>query len=134
VQQPRVPFVIAANGPRSLRLAAAYGAGWVTTGGRAQTLEEWWSSVGELGLRLDAALAEVGRERGSCDRYLLLDSSPVYSLQSADLFEDMVGRAGALGFTDVITHWPRPEGVYAGETAVLEEVASRLPTLRSFIG
>ena len=34
VQQPRVPFMMAANGPRSLRLAARYGAGWVTTGGR----------------------------------------------------------------------------------------------------
>ena len=32
VQQPRVPFIMAANGPRSLRLATRYGAGWVTTG------------------------------------------------------------------------------------------------------
>jgi len=126
VQQPRIPFVIAANGPRSLRLAAAHGAGWVTTGGRAETLEEWWSSVAELSLRLEDALADAGREAGAIDRYLLLDSSPVYSLDSAELFEEMVGRAEDLGFTDVITHWPRPEGVYAGEVAVLEDVASRL--------
>jgi alkanesulfonate monooxygenase SsuD/methylene tetrahydromethanopterin reductase-like flavin-dependent oxidoreductase (luciferase family) len=126
VQQPRIPFVIAANGPRSLRLAAAHGAGWVTTGGRAETLEEWWSSVAELSLRLEDALADTGREAGAIDRYLLLDSSPVYSLDSAELFEEMVGRAEDLGFTDVITHWPRPEGVYAGEVAVLEDVASRL--------
>lgn len=126
VQQPRIPFVIAANGPRSLRLAAAHGAGWVTTGGRAETLEEWWSSVAELSLRLEHSLADAGRDAGAIDRYLLLDSSPVYSLDSADLFEEMVGRAGDLGFTDVITHWPRPEGVYAGEVAVLEDVASRL--------
>jgi alkanesulfonate monooxygenase SsuD/methylene tetrahydromethanopterin reductase-like flavin-dependent oxidoreductase (luciferase family) len=127
VQQPRIPFVIAANGPRSLRLAAAYGAGWVTTGGRAETLEEWWSSVAELSLRLDHTLADAGREATTIDRYLLLDSSPVYSLESAGLFEEMAGRAGDLGFTDVITHWPRPEGVYAGDVGVLEEVASRLP-------
>ena len=126
MQQPRIPFVIAANGPRSLRLAAAHGAGWVTTGGRAETLEEWWSSVAELSLRLEDALADTGREAGAIDRYLLLDSSPVYSLDSAELFEEMVGRAEDLGFTDVITHWPRPEGVYAGEVAVLEDVASRL--------
>lgn len=126
VQQPRIPFVIAANGPRSLRLAAAHGAGWVTTGGRAETLEEWWSSVAELSLRLEHSVADAGRDAGAIDRYLLLDSSPVYSLDSADLFEEMVGRAGDLGFTDVITHWPRPEGVYAGEVAVLEDVASRL--------
>jgi alkanesulfonate monooxygenase SsuD/methylene tetrahydromethanopterin reductase-like flavin-dependent oxidoreductase (luciferase family) len=62
VQQPRVPFVIAANGPRSLRLAAEYGAGWVTTGGTAETLEQWWASVGELAVRLDDTLAEAGRD------------------------------------------------------------------------
>lgn len=127
VQQPRVPFVIAANGPRSLRLAVEYGAGWVTTGGTAETLEQWWVTVGVLAQRLDDTLAEAGRDRASLDRYLLLDSSPVFSLSSADLFEEMAGRAGDLGFTDVITHWPRPEGVYAGDVAVLEDVASRLP-------
>ena len=127
MQQPRVPFVIAANGPRSLRLAVEYGAGWVTTGGSAETLEQWWVTVGVLAQRLDDTLAEAGRDRASLDRYLLLDSSPVFSLSSADLFEEMAGRAGDLGFTDVITHWPRPDGVYAGDVAVLEDVASRLP-------
>ena len=127
VQQPRVPFVIAANGPRSLRLAVEYGAGWVTTGGSAETLEQWWVAVGVLARRLDDTLAEAGRDRASLDRYLLLDSSPVFSLSSADLFEEMAGRASDLGFTDVITHWPRPDGVYAGDVAVLEDVASRLP-------
>ena len=29
------------------------------------------------------------------------------------------------GFTDVITHWPRAEGVYSGSEDVLIEVASR---------
>ena len=33
------------------RLAAERGQGWVTTGGRAETLEQWWSSVGELSTR-----------------------------------------------------------------------------------
>lgn len=32
-----VPLVVAANGPRALRLAAAYGDGWVTTGTEATT-------------------------------------------------------------------------------------------------
>jgi hypothetical protein len=51
-------------------------------------------------------------------------------LESVDLFEDMVGRARELGFSDVITHWPRAEGVYAGSEATLDEVASRLAALR----
>jgi alkanesulfonate monooxygenase SsuD/methylene tetrahydromethanopterin reductase-like flavin-dependent oxidoreductase (luciferase family) len=130
VQQPRIPFVVAANGPRSLRLAARLGQGWVTTGGRAESLDGWWTGVGRLSERFDEALAVAGRPAGSCDRYLLLDSSPAFSLASADLFEDMAGRAAELGFTDVITHWPRAEGVYAGDVRVLETVASRLPHLR----
>lgn len=130
VQQPRIPFVVAATGPRSLRLAAAYGAGWVTTGPRVETLDEWWTGVAGLVERLDTVLAEEGRESLSMDRYLLLDSSPVYSLESAGRFAEMAGRAGELGFTDVITHWPRPDGPYAGRLAVLEEVAEALAASR----
>ena len=33
---------------------------------------------------------------------------------------------GELGFTDVITHWPRPDGPYAGDVRVLETVAATL--------
>lgn len=32
VQRPRLPFAVAATGPRGLRLAARYGQAWVTTG------------------------------------------------------------------------------------------------------
>ena len=41
-------------------------------------------------------------------------------------FEEMVGRACELGFTDVITNWPRSDGPYAGELSVLETVASQV--------
>jgi alkanesulfonate monooxygenase SsuD/methylene tetrahydromethanopterin reductase-like flavin-dependent oxidoreductase (luciferase family) len=152
VQRPRIPFVMAANGPRSLRLAARYGAGWVTTGPRVETMEQWWAGLAELAERLDLALAEAGSKTarpaastgsarsadslGSADladfdRYLNLDSSPRFSLESVALFEEMAGRAGELGFTDVITHRPRPDGPYAGELSVLEAVASEvLPRIR----
>ena len=63
VQRPRTPFIMAANGPRSLRLAARYGAGWVTTGPKVDTLEEWWTALKGLGARLDDALAAQGRGR-----------------------------------------------------------------------
>jgi hypothetical protein len=42
----------------------------------------------------------------------------------------MVGRATELGFTDVVAHWPRADGVYQGRESVVEEVAADvLPTL-----
>jgi hypothetical protein len=56
----------------------------------------------------------------------MLDSAPQFSLSSRAFFEEQVGRAAELGFTDVITHWPRPSSRYEGDEAVLEEVAAEV--------
>ena len=69
---------------------------------------------------------KTGRDPATIDRYLSLDSGGGYSLASVGAFDDAVGRAQELGFTDVISHWPRADGIYAGSESVLEEVASRL--------
>ena len=37
------------------------------------------------------------------------------SLSSVEFFTDLVGRVAELGFTDAITHWPRPEAPYAAD-------------------
>ena len=120
VQSPRAPFVVAANGRRSMGLAERFGEGWITTGGNADDLEAWWQSVADLAARFE----------GPGDRYLMLDSAPRFSLSSRDFFEEQVARASDLGFTDVITHWPRASSWYAGDEAVLDEVATEvLPQL-----
>jgi alkanesulfonate monooxygenase SsuD/methylene tetrahydromethanopterin reductase-like flavin-dependent oxidoreductase (luciferase family) len=126
VQRPRVPFVVAANGPRTIALAARFGQGWVTTGGarREDGIEAWWRAVEANSARFTDALAAAGRDPSSVDRYLSLDAAPVFSLSSVAAFADAATRAAALGFTDVITHWPRAEGWYAGDEAVLEAVAA----------
>jgi alkanesulfonate monooxygenase SsuD/methylene tetrahydromethanopterin reductase-like flavin-dependent oxidoreductase (luciferase family) len=130
VQQPRVPFVMAANGPRSLRLATRYGAGWVTTGRKSDDFDTWFGSVTDLSRRLDGVLESEGKDSAEFDRYLALDSAR-YSLSSVAAFEDVVGRAAELGFTDVITHWPRADGVYGGREDMLEQVALEvIPRLR----
>ncbi|MFD0820394.1 LLM class flavin-dependent oxidoreductase [Micromonospora zhanjiangensis] len=132
VQLPRVPFVVAANGPRAMRLTARYGQGWVTTGPGGDDLDQWWRGTADLVARMDAELAAAGRDPADLDRYLLLDSAPVYSLSSVGYFVEAVDRAAALGFTDVLTHWPRRSSWYAGDESVLEEVATTvLPRLRS---
>ena len=90
----------------------------------------WLAGLAESSRVLDEALA--GR---SLPRYVLLDSAGTLhggpgrtALSSAAFFTDLVGRVGELGFTDAITHWPRPAAPYAAEDAVLEEVAALLPT------
>lgn len=130
VQRPRVPFVVAANGPRSMRLVARHGQGWVTTGLGGDDLEAWWSSVADLAGRMDETLATAGRDPATLDRYLSLDSAPVFSLSNADFFAEQVARAARLGFTDVVTHWPRASSWYAGDEAVLVAAADLLPELR----
>ena len=139
LQQPRVPFVVAANGPRAMAVAARHGRGWATYGaavaddalGPARAQERWWELLAGTVGRFEQALAAAGREPGSVRRYLNVDAAPVYSLSSVEVLREGVGRAAALGFTDVVVHWPRPEGVYAGREDVLEDVASALPGLRT---
>lgn len=126
VQQPRIPFVMAANGKRSIGLAARLGDGWVTTGSATDDVAAWWRAVGDGVRRFTDGLAEAGREPGQVPRYLSLDAAGAFSLSSAAYLADAVGRAGELGFTDVVTHWPRPDGPYAGDESVLETVAAGL--------
>ena len=123
-QEPRVPFVIAANGPKGLRLVTAFGSGWVTTGADGAVGEDWWAAVATLTHRLEDTAVAQGRDPATIDRYLSLDSGGSYSLRSLAAFEDAVGRAASLGFTDVISHWPRPAGIYAGSETVLEQVSA----------
>jgi alkanesulfonate monooxygenase SsuD/methylene tetrahydromethanopterin reductase-like flavin-dependent oxidoreductase (luciferase family) len=131
VQRPRLPFVVAANGPRTLRLAARYGTGWVTTGVKNETLDEWWDGVAGLAKRFEATLAEAGRDPSTISRYLSLDAAPVFSLSSVGAFTDAAGRAADLGFTDIVTHWPRSGSPYEGRETVLEAVVSDvLPKLQ----
>ncbi|EAR25655.1 hypothetical protein A20C1_05291 [marine actinobacterium PHSC20C1] len=124
-RSPRLPFVVAAEGPRGLRLAAELADGWLTLGRTADTLDEWWQVVTETSKRVDDSLEKAGRASETLDRYLNLDGAPLFSLDSVGAWDDAVGRAEALGFTDVIGHWPRAEGIYAGDESVLIEIASR---------
>ena len=127
----RTPLLVAGNGPRSVRYAARVADGWVTTGPSTGTVEEWLDGLAASSRVLDDAL-----EGRVLPRYVLLDSAGTLfggagrmSLSSVEFFTDLVGRVGELGFTDAITHWPRPEAPYAASERVLEQVAALLPTL-----
>ena len=114
----RVPFLLAGNGPRSVRFAARHGDAWVTTGQATEGLDEWFGSVGR-------AVAIVDEELGRIDRYLSLEAAPRNPLESVGLFDDMVGRAAELGFTDIIVPWPRDTEPYKASMDVLEAIAER---------
>ena len=126
VQQPRLPFVVAANGPRAMRVVARHGQAWVTTGVTPPDAGEdaWWAALPGARDRLDDALRAEGRDPRDVERYLSVDSSGAFGLDSVEHLRDVLGRAGELGFDEVVVHRPRPDGVYAGDLAVLERVAA----------
>jgi alkanesulfonate monooxygenase SsuD/methylene tetrahydromethanopterin reductase-like flavin-dependent oxidoreductase (luciferase family) len=121
VQRPRVPFVIAGDGPRGMRLAARYGAGWVTSphGDGREPLDVVRERL--------AGLAEAceAEGRAPADRILLTGFSDEPWLASADAFADLAGRYAELGITEIALHWPRPGTPWDADMKVFEEVAAQ---------
>ncbi|MFF2849944.1 LLM class flavin-dependent oxidoreductase [Streptomyces sp. NPDC058001] len=66
VQRPRLPFAIAATGPRGLRLAARHGQAWVTTGDdklyETGTPDQSIQAIRGQVEKLVAACEEIGRD------------------------------------------------------------------------
>lgn len=128
VQRPRLPFAVAATGPRGLRLAARHGQAWVTTGDPKisesgtpeQSLEAIRGQVGKLG----AACAEVGRDAGELGKVLLTGFTPDRPLDSFDAFVDFAGRHAELGFDEIVLHWPLPGTDFAADEKVFERIAT----------
>ncbi|MFD3524380.1 LLM class flavin-dependent oxidoreductase [Streptomyces sp. NPDC058653] len=133
VQRPRLPFAVAATGPRGLRLAAEYGQAWVTTGDPglyeegtpAQSVEAIRGQIERLG----TACAGAGRDVGELDKILLTGFTPDRTgpLESLDRFVDFAGRHQDLGFTELVVHWPIPDSDFAADQAVFEKIATEAP-------
>ncbi|MET9376222.1 LLM class flavin-dependent oxidoreductase [Streptomyces sp. NPDC003035] len=130
VQRPRLPFAVAATGPRGLKLAARHGQAWVTTGDPKlyaegtpeQSVEAIRGQVEKLG----KACADTGRDVTELDKVLLTGFTPDRGrpLSSLDAFVDFAGRHQALGFTEIVIHWPIPDSDFAADQAVFERIAT----------
>jgi alkanesulfonate monooxygenase SsuD/methylene tetrahydromethanopterin reductase-like flavin-dependent oxidoreductase (luciferase family) len=112
VQQPRLPFTVAATGPRALQLAARHGQGWVTYGpfGADVPAEEWFAAVAGQSAALTEALAAEGRAPGDVRRTVLLGLEVQWPFESAGRYADTLGRLAEAGVAEVSVHWPRPDG------------------------
>lgn len=106
---------------------------WVTTGVRTKQAPvgtaEGAEDVRRQMARLDQACHEVGRDPASLDRLVVtgpavggpaLDSG----LASVEAFQEAVGRYAAVGVTDLVVHWPRPDGPFAGDLDTFEHICS----------
>jgi len=128
VQTPRVPFYVAATGPRGLRLAAEHGQGWVTYGdprGPADVpVEQAPAVIARQLAKLAVACEQRGRDVGELEKVLLQGSTAEQPLQSLDAFVDWAGRYRELGITELVVHWPVPDSIFAGDLAVFERIAT----------
>ncbi|MBX6767480.1 MAG: LLM class flavin-dependent oxidoreductase [Actinomadura rubrobrunea] len=121
VQRPRVPFAIAGDGPRGMRLAARYGAMWVTVAGG----DDPRGAVRDRLARLDEACASEGRDPADVRRLLLTGFSEEPWLESVEAFADLAGAYAEMGVTDIAVHWPRPGAEWDADMRVFEAVAAR---------
>jgi alkanesulfonate monooxygenase SsuD/methylene tetrahydromethanopterin reductase-like flavin-dependent oxidoreductase (luciferase family) len=122
-QEPRMPFALAAAGPRAMRLVARYAQTWVTLGDPGDRDKPVETAVAEQTARMVAACAQVGRNPATVNRLLLTGLLADRPLASVEAFRDLAGRAATAGVTDLVLHWPRESGRFAGDLRVLEEIA-----------
>jgi alkanesulfonate monooxygenase SsuD/methylene tetrahydromethanopterin reductase-like flavin-dependent oxidoreductase (luciferase family) len=115
VQRPRVPFAIAAGGPRGMQLAAKFAATWVT-------LDELGADREQIE-RLEEICHDVDRLPRSLERLVLTGflRSPLGSVSE---FEDTAERYAEVGFTDLVVHWPRENEPSTGDRSILERIAT----------
>ncbi len=130
VQRPRIPFTVAATGPRGLALAARYGEAWVSTGDD-RLFETGTPAQSDTALanqieRLDAACTTVGRDPAAIRKVLLTGFTPEANrpLESFERFVDFAGRHVALGFDEIVVHWPIPDSDFAADRGVFERIAT----------
>ncbi|SOE72190.1 Luciferase-like monooxygenase [Streptomyces sp. OV198] len=133
VQRPRLPFAVAATGPRGMKLAARHGQAWVTTGDpklyETGTPEQSVQAIHGQVEKLAAACAAVGRDVSELDKILLTGFTPDRGrpLESLDAFVDFAGRHAELGFTDIVIHWPIRDSDFAADEKVFERIAMEAP-------
>jgi alkanesulfonate monooxygenase SsuD/methylene tetrahydromethanopterin reductase-like flavin-dependent oxidoreductase (luciferase family) len=128
VQQPRVPFAIAAAAPRTLELVARFGQRWVTlgpTGAGPRTAAEVYEAVRRQSDQLLEVCGHVGRDAESIGRVLLLSTTTGPDIPSLGAFDELAGRYGELDFDEIVVHHPDQTGPYRGDMAVLEEIVAR---------
>ena len=126
VQSPRLPFAVAATGPRGMALAARFGAAWVTTGERTSgDLVDAIAGADQVRRqieRLDEACAVAGRDPATIDHVVLLGPSLEQGLTSPAEFEDTRSRYAEAGTTDLVVHWPRSSDPYRGNEETFQRI------------
>jgi hypothetical protein len=134
VQQPRPPLTLGVQGPRTLRLAAAYADAWSTFGGRdvgpglagnlARSVEEALAVTRRRNELPDAYCAQLGRDPTEITRSFVNGCTPDDPWASAQAFADFVGRYQEVGINELILEYP-PMTDIRGAAGLLARLAAQ---------
>jgi alkanesulfonate monooxygenase SsuD/methylene tetrahydromethanopterin reductase-like flavin-dependent oxidoreductase (luciferase family) len=106
VQQPRPPLTIAAQGPRTLRVAARFADTWNGLAGYGRTGEDLLAFLKSCNAELDDLAASFGRDPASIRRSLLVQNSGFTWWESAQTLADFLGAVTETGVQDVDFYYP----------------------------
>ena len=110
-QRPRPPLYVAAQAPRSLRIAARHAQGVVTLGEVGGTIEQSLVKFRERMLRLDEICAEGNRDPSSLCRCYFTGWGEEPIFESTEATADFLGRfveAGATEFSFTLYNPAQP--------------------------
>lgn len=125
----RPELLIAAHGPRALRLTARHADAWNTYGGPGSTNldgPELWDLIARQTQAFDAICAEEGRDAASIRRSVMLGYGRVRPTESVDDYLSAAERVEALGFDELIVYGPDSAGGMGSDPAVHERALARL--------
>jgi len=125
VQRPRVPFAIAATGPRGMELAARYAETWVTTGTRASEHLDGAQGAAVVARQIEhltEACERVGRDPNALGRLVVTGAGLDAGLSSVENFRDTAARYADAGVTDLVVHWPRSSEPYSADPEIFESI------------
>jgi alkanesulfonate monooxygenase SsuD/methylene tetrahydromethanopterin reductase-like flavin-dependent oxidoreductase (luciferase family) len=125
VQRPRVPFTIAAAGPRAMAVVARHAQQWVTYGavGAPAGREPLLDAVRRQCTLLEDSCAQIGRDQREVRRVLLLGAIN-HGIDSVEAFRELAGPYAELGFDELVVHHPHQTGPYGGDLRVFEALAA----------
>jgi alkanesulfonate monooxygenase SsuD/methylene tetrahydromethanopterin reductase-like flavin-dependent oxidoreductase (luciferase family) len=113
VQQPRPPLMIAAQGPRTLRVAARFADAWNALAGFGRSGDELVRFLRTCNEKLDELATEFGRQGSDIKRSMLVHDAGFPWWESQGAFADFTGVIASTGIEEFVFYYP-PYGEAAG--------------------